>query len=323
MSGAPEAIFGQLVIGPPGSGKTTYCKKMKDILQELDRPVSLINIDPANEFIPYTPDIDITSLVKTEDVMETMNLGPNGGLVYSIEFLEANLDWLIQEIKKLSIDSKRFKKRVEDGMKTPYLIFDCPGQIELYTHNESFPKIVKRLTNKRECGLDMRLTAVYLVDSHTTNDSGKFVSSLLSTLSAMMHLELPHVNVLSKVDLMPKNARFGLGYYCEVMDLSFLVDDLIDDPFLKKYKQMSKAIADTIESYSLVSYVPLNVNDNRTILRLIRLIDKANGFHLLDMETEEAIARIFTGYESADFECSKFGPLGDDRVTEVDDDDGE
>jgi hypothetical protein len=317
MSAAPEAIFGQLVIGPPGSGKTTYCKKMKEILESIERPVALINIDPSNEFIPYAPDIDITSLVKTEDVMESMTLGPNGGLLYSMEFLEQNLDWLIREINKLKFDDKKFASSSKKGMKTPYLIFDCPGQIELYTHSESFNKIVKRLSSKKECGLDMRLVGVYLVDSHYTNDSGKFVSSLMSTLSAMMHLELPHVSVLSKVDLMPKNSRFGLGYYCEVMDLSFLIDDLVDDPALKKYKALSKAIADTIESYSLVSYVPLNVNDNRTVLRLIRLIDKANGFHLLDMDTEEAIARIFTGYDSADFEYSKFGPLGEDRVTEL------
>ena len=321
MAVEANAVFGQLVVGPPGSGKTTYCKKMKEILEQLDRPVALINIDPANEFIPYTPDIDISQLVKTEEVMSQMNLGPNGGLIYCMEFLEANLDWLVQKIKALKVDVKKFPKR--ESMKTPYLIFDCPGQIELYTHHESFAKIVKKLTDRREKPeIDLRLVAVYLLDSHYTNDSGKFVSSLMSTLSAMLHLELPHVNVLSKIDLMPKSSRFSLGYYCEVMDLSFLVDDLIDDPVMKKYKEMSKAIADTIENYSLVSYVPLNVNDNRTVLRLLRVIDRANGFHLLDMETEEAIARIFRDYESADFEYSKFGPLNE-KVTEMEDQDQE
>lgn len=32
-------LFGQLVIGPPGSGKTTYCYKMNELLKELGRKV--------------------------------------------------------------------------------------------------------------------------------------------------------------------------------------------------------------------------------------------------------------------------------------------
>ena len=294
---------------------------MKEILEQLDRPVAIINIDPANDLLPYKPDVDIQSLVKTEEVMETMNLGPNGGLVYAMEFLEANIDWLITQITRLKIDEKKFPKRIET-MKQPYLLFDCPGQIELYTHHDSFRKIVQRLTQRKDSSIDLRLVAVYLLDSHYTSDSGKFVSSLMSTLSAMLHLELPHVNVLSKIDLMPKDSRFSLGYYCEVMDLSHLVEDLIDDPIMVKYKAMSKAIADTVESYSLVSYIPLDINDNRTVVRLIRVVDRANGFYMLDMETEEAIARIFRGYDSADFEYSKFGPLNE-RVVEMTDGDDE
>ena len=37
-------IFGQLVIGPPGSGKTTYCNEMGKFLESLGRKVAIINI---------------------------------------------------------------------------------------------------------------------------------------------------------------------------------------------------------------------------------------------------------------------------------------
>lgn len=37
-------IFGQLVIGPPGSGKTTYCYAMTKFLEKLGRKVAVINI---------------------------------------------------------------------------------------------------------------------------------------------------------------------------------------------------------------------------------------------------------------------------------------
>ena len=33
-------MFGQVVIGPPGAGKTTYCKAMQQFLTALGRKVS-------------------------------------------------------------------------------------------------------------------------------------------------------------------------------------------------------------------------------------------------------------------------------------------
>ena len=47
--------FGQIVIGPPGSGKTTYCDAMAQLLRNLGREVAVLNIDPANEgeILPY------------------------------------------------------------------------------------------------------------------------------------------------------------------------------------------------------------------------------------------------------------------------------
>ena len=309
-------FFGQLVIGPPGSGKTTFCQKMQQLFQQLNRPAVIVNIDPANELLPFQPAIDISELISTDDVMDQMKLGPNGALIYSMEYLLKNWDWLVQKIR--SLPAGELKSSSGSAIKmNPYLIIDCPGQIELYTHNQAFRDLIQKLTHQKTSGLDLRLVAVYLMDSLACNDAGKFVSCLTSSLSAMLHMELPHVNLLSKADLMPKNSRFGLGYYCEVMDLSYLVDDLIDDPFLQKYKSLTRALAETIENYSLVSFVPIAIDDNRTVIRALRVIDRANGFHLLDMETEEAIARIFRDYDSADFEYSKFGHMSE-KLSELD-----
>ena len=44
-----------------------------------------------------------------------------------------------------------------------------------------------------------RLAAVHLVDAHLAADPAKYMAALLASLAAMLHLELPHVNVLSKV----------------------------------------------------------------------------------------------------------------------------
>lgn len=71
--------FGQVVIGPPGSGKSTYCAAMKSKLLSKNRKCIIINLDPQVTLheLPYQPDINITNLIDAEHVSNTLNLGPN------------------------------------------------------------------------------------------------------------------------------------------------------------------------------------------------------------------------------------------------------
>lgn len=61
------------------------------------------------------------------------------------------------------------------------------------------------------CPLCAQLAAVHLVDSHYCTDPGKFISVLCTSLSTMLHVELPHVNVLSKMDLIEQYGKLGEG----------------------------------------------------------------------------------------------------------------
>lgn len=60
-----------------------------------------MNLDPANDHIPYPCAINIAELITLEDAMETLELGPNGGMMYCMEFLQKNLDWLVEKLKPL------------------------------------------------------------------------------------------------------------------------------------------------------------------------------------------------------------------------------
>ena len=122
--------FAQLVIGPPGSGKSTYCRGMKEFLSCMGRSVKIVNLDPANEDLPYECDIDISELITLQDAMEKLNLGPNGSLIYCMEFLEKNLEWLQERLEKF---------------RGHYFLFDCPGQVELYTHHSAVRNIAIQL----------------------------------------------------------------------------------------------------------------------------------------------------------------------------------
>lgn len=56
-------IFGQVVVGPPGAGKSTYCLGMHMFCQEIGRRVAIINLDFANDTLPYTATIDVRNFL--------------------------------------------------------------------------------------------------------------------------------------------------------------------------------------------------------------------------------------------------------------------
>ncbi len=55
------------------------------------------------------------------------------------------------------------------------------------------------------------------------------------------------------------HTAFGLEYYTEVMDLSYLLERLPESNFFLKYKKLNEALIGLVEDYSLVSFIPLNV----------------------------------------------------------------
>lgn len=78
-----------------------------------------------------------------------------------------------------------------------YLVFDCPGQIELYSHISVFRSFVDFL--KRD---GWSVAAVYCTDCQFVGDPTKFIAGSLQAMAAMVQLELPHMNLLTKVDLL-------------------------------------------------------------------------------------------------------------------------
>lgn len=254
--------YGQLVLGPPGAGKTTYCSEMSKLLGSVGRKVVLINLDPANDCVSYTPTIDIRNLIVLEDVMDQYNLGPNGGLVYCMEYLEKNIDWLLDQIK---------------GENSTNFIFDLPGQVELYSHHDSIHKIFSKLAKS----VQIQLCVVHLIDSHHCSDAGKFIAALIISLNAMLKIALPHINLLTKVDLLKKHVdklEFNIDFYTEVLDLNYLLDSLDSDKFTKKYKKLNSALVSIIEDYSLVSFQLVDMFKKQSLINVKNLVDKASGY---------------------------------------------
>lgn len=200
-------------------------------------------------------------LITVADVMDHLKLGPNGALIYCMEYLEENFDWLLTQLKQ-SPDN--------------YFIFDCPGQVELYTHHKSMSRIFGKLEQ-----LGYNLCTVHLIDSHYCSEPTKFISTLLLSLNTMLHMGLPHVNVLSKADLLRRyesRLAFNIDFYTQVLDLKYLLEALDSAPGLRKHARLNAAIVSMVEDYGLVTFQPLDVKRKDSLLRLKNIIDKANGY---------------------------------------------
>lgn len=254
--------FGQLVIGPPGAGKTTYCEAMRRYLAARGRNVAIVNLDPANDRPPYECAVDIAALITVDDASAEYQLGPNGGLVYCFEYLAANVDWLVEQLRPLA---------------GKYILFDCPGQVELYTHHEA----VRAVTDGLASALDFRLVAVHLLDAHHCAEVSKYVSGLIVSLSAMLQLELPHVNVMSKVDLVESAGPLALplSFYTDCADLERLLPFCEAAPsFSAKHAALTARLCELVDDFSLLHFIPCCVQDEDTLRQVLVAADKACGF---------------------------------------------
>jgi hypothetical protein len=271
--------------------------------------------------MPYECAIDLVDLITVDDVCDNLNLGPNGSLMYCIEYIENNIDWLLKRIELL------ITKHSSLSLPPPYILIDCPGQIELYTHHGSIHRIIEELLKK----VHLRLCCVNLIDSYYCSNSSNFISALLTSLSMMLHLELPHVNILSKIDLIERygSLEYNIDFYTDVLDLHYLMADkkFSKDKFrpklAKKYKKLNKALCDIVQDYSLVSYITLNVQDRLSIEKVNNTIDKANGFifgHLKDDALSQRTNLMSNAYGVEQFEYAKTAKI---RETYMGTDDNE
>ncbi|ODV91659.1 hypothetical protein CANCADRAFT_230 [Tortispora caseinolytica NRRL Y-17796] len=244
---------GVLVLGPAGVGKTTFTNSIITYLHTVGRTAHIVNLDPAAEPSEYEFSIDIRELISLEDATDAMKLGPNGGLIYCFEFLLKNLDWLDEVLGDYDDE---------------YLIFDCPGQIELYTHIPVLPSIVKHLKEAH----NMSMCATYLLQAPYVVDISKYFSATLSAMSAMMLLEVPHLNILSKVDLIQD--RYSKQQIKRFLSPdTFLFNDQNEMFVNQRYVALTEAIVQLNQDFGMIEFLPLSAKDNDTIETIVSYID--------------------------------------------------
>ena len=112
------------------------------------------------------------------------------------------------------------------------------------------------------------------------------------SLTAMLRLELPHINILTKMDMAnrrdPGHASgffreaqelHRIAPFCGVQPCSLDEDDVEEEP-CRRCEATAKVvgkICELVDDFSLVCYEPLDVSDGESVAKVVRLLDKCNG----------------------------------------------
>ena len=178
-----------IVLGMAGSGKTTFVQRLAADLcagrrqgAEVKKPPYLINLDPACMEVPFPANVDIRDTVNYKEVMKQYGLGPNGAIVTSLNLFATKFDQVLNLLEK--------KRGACD-----WVIFDTPGQIEVFTWSASGNIITEALAAQ------FPTVVVYVMDTVRSVNPVTFMSNMLYACSILYKTRLPFVIAMNKNDV--------------------------------------------------------------------------------------------------------------------------
>ena len=171
-----------LVIGMAGSGKTTFMEQLVESSGSKGKKAYAVNLDPAVSELPFQANIDIRDTVNYKEVMKQYQLGPNGGILTALNLFTTRFDQVLGFVEKRA-------------QELDYVMFDTPGQIEIFTWSASGAIITETVATV------MPTAVVYIVDTHRCVNPVTFMSNMLFCCSIMYKTQLPFIVVFNKTDV--------------------------------------------------------------------------------------------------------------------------
>lgn len=171
--------------GTAGAGKSTLVGTFQRWMDENGFHAVTVNLDPGAEVLAYDADVDVREWVVLGQVMEQFNLGPNGAQVVAADMM--------------ALQSQDIAVAV-DEMEADYVLFDVPGQLELFAFRSSSKRIMENL------GGGMPVLA-YLLDPMLVATPNGYLTSMLLGATVKFRFDVPMLFLLSKADLMEPDSR--------------------------------------------------------------------------------------------------------------------
>ncbi|KAI9800077.1 MAG: hypothetical protein M1825_004259 [Sarcosagium campestre] len=185
---SPVAI---VCIGMAGSGKTTFMQRINSHLHSKKEPPYVINLDPAVRSVPFESNIDIRDSVDYKEVMKQYNLGPNGGILTSLNLFATKIDQVLGLLEKRT--SPDLDKPNAKPIKN--ILIDTPGQIEVFVWSASGSILLDSLASSFPTVL------AYIIDTPRTSSTSTFMSNMLYACSILYKTKLPMILVFNKTDV--------------------------------------------------------------------------------------------------------------------------
>lgn len=162
-----------------------------------ENPPYVINLDPAVLSTPFESNIDIRDSVNYEEVMKQYNLGPNGGILTSLNLFATKVDQIVNLLEKRAAPdaAQPDKKPME------HILVDTPGQIEVFVWSASGTILLESLASS------FPTIVAYIIDTPRTSSTSTFMSNMLYACSILYKTKLPMILVFNKTDV--KDAAFA------------------------------------------------------------------------------------------------------------------
>lgn len=172
-------------------------QRINSYLHSKREPPYVINLDPAVRTVPFESNIDIRDSLNYKEVMREYNLGPNGGILTSLNIFATKIDQII------SILEKRTSPKPENPKAKPIknIIVDTPGQIEVFVWSASGSILLDSLASS------FPTVIAYIIDTPRTSSTSTFMSNMLYACSILYKTKLPMILVFNKTDV--KDADFA------------------------------------------------------------------------------------------------------------------
>ncbi|KAG9678737.1 hypothetical protein KCU99_g1077, partial [Aureobasidium melanogenum] len=181
-------------VGMAGSGKTTFMQRINSHLHSKQTPPYVLNLDPAVRKVPFDSNIDIRDSVNYREVMKQYNLGPNGGILTSLNLFATKIDQVLGILEKRCLPENQ--EEGKENTVPKHVLVDTPGQIEVFVWSASGSILLSSLASSFPTVL------AYVIDTpRTTASTSTFMSNMLYAISIMYKTRLPMILVFNKNDV--------------------------------------------------------------------------------------------------------------------------